>query len=90
MIAAYEQSRRHRGVSVNICAKKPVKLSKQQKHIVTLLSKGYKNAEIAEMTGLSIHTVKSHCAAAYAKLDVNSAMDAVLKAKEMGLIKQVV
>lgn len=89
IIAAYEQSKRHKGIAANINCPQTVKLSKQQKHIVTLLSKGYKNAEIAELTGLTIHTVKSHCAAAYAKLSVNSAMDAVLRAKELGLIADV-
>ena len=44
------------------------------------------NAEIAEETGLSIPTIKSHTAAAYRKLDVHTAMDAVLKARELGLI----
>jgi len=86
-IAAYEQAKRYKGIAINIRASKPVKLSKQQKHVIALLSKGYKNAEIVKMTGLTIHTIKSHQAAAYAKLDVNSAMDAVLKAKELGLIE---
>ena len=86
-IAAYEQSKRHKGISVNIRTTKPVKLSSQQKNMIALLSKGYKNQEIVEITGLSIHTVKSHLAAAYAKLEVNNAMDAVLKAKELGIIK---
>jgi len=89
-IAAYEQSKRHKGITVNIRARKPVKLSKQQKLMISLLSKGYKNADIVELTGITIHTVKSHQAAAYAKLDVNSAMDAVLRAKKLGIIEQVI
>lgn len=86
-IAAYEQSRRHKGIAVNICAAKPVKLSKQQRLMISLLSMGYKNAEIVELTGLTIHTVKSHQAAAYAKLGVNNAMDAVLKARKLEFIE---
>ena len=66
---------------------KPVKLSGQQKHMLELLSQGYKNAEISEMTGLSIPTIKTHTSLAYKKLDVNNAMDAVLKARELGLIE---
>lgn len=84
-IAAYGQSKRYKGIAMNICASNPVKLSKQQKHIIMLMAKGYKNAEIVNLTGLTIHTVKSHQAAAYAKLGVNSAMDAVVKARELGL-----
>ena len=85
-IAAYEQSRRHKGIAIHINAK-PVKLSKQQKLILTLLSKGYKYTEIMKATGLTIHTVKSHASAAYAKLDVNNSMDAVLKARELRIIE---
>jgi DNA-binding NarL/FixJ family response regulator len=66
---------------------KAVKLSKQQKHILNLLAKGYKYKEIMDLTGLTIHTVKSHATAAYGKLDVNNSMDAVLKARELGLIE---
>mgnify|MGYP001727426823 CR=1 FL=1 len=45
-----------------------------------------RTAEIAEETGLSIPTVKSHTALAYQKLGVHNAMDAVLKARDLGLL----
>ncbi len=86
-LAAYEQSKRKKGLTVHLNPK-AVKLSKQQKHILMLLSKGYKYKEIAEHTGLTIHTVKSHATAAYSKLDVNNSMDAVLKARDLGLMEQ--
>lgn len=54
---------------------------------VKLLSKGHTYKEIMELTGLTIHTVKSHASAAYAKLDVNNSMDAALKARELGIIE---
>jgi len=50
------------------------------------LAKGYKNAEIVEMTGLSINTVRSHTKVAYQKLEVNNVYDAVLRARELELI----
>lgn len=86
-IAAYEQARRHAGICRNVQLQGAVKLSKRQKLIIELLSQGHKNAEIAQMTGLSINTVKVHCSAAYTKLGVSNAMDAVLKARELRLIK---
>lgn len=86
-IAAYEQARRHAGICRNVQSQGAVKLSKRQKLIIELLSQGHKNAEIAQMTGLSINTVKVHCSAAYTKLGVSNAMDAVLKARELKLIK---
>ncbi|TBL76236.1 LuxR C-terminal-related transcriptional regulator [Paenibacillus thalictri] len=84
--AAYEQSKRKKGLAIQLNPK-AVRLSKQQKHILGLLAKGYKYKEIVEYTGLTIHTVKSHASAAYGKLDVNNSMDAVLKARELGLME---
>lgn len=80
-------ARNHKGVTAHLlCSDKPVKLSKQQAMVLTMLSKGLRNAEICEQTGLSLPTIKSHTAAAYRKLGVNNAMDAILKARELGLI----
>lgn len=77
----------HKGITANFAAnQKPVKLSKQQAKMLTLLAKGYSNAMIVEETGLKITTVKTHTSIAYQKLGVNNVTDAVLKAKELGLI----
>ena len=90
MLEAHSFGTSHRGYMTEAGGKtdKPVKLSKQQTLMLELLAQGYKNAEISEMTGLSIPTIKSHTSLAYKKLGVNNAMDAVLKAKELGLIGQ--
>lgn len=83
--AAYSLSKRHKGIT---CASgKPIKLSKQQKYILELLAKGYKNAEIVEITGLSINTIRSHTKIVYQKLEVNTLYDAVLRARELELIE---
>ena len=87
LISAYAFAKQHKGVAANfIKQQKPVKLSKQQRQIITFLSKGYTNAMIVKETGLKLTTIKTHTALAYQKLDVNSALDAVLKARELGLI----
>jgi LuxR family maltose regulon positive regulatory protein len=82
---AYEQSKRYKGFA---CAadQKPVRLSGQQKHVLALLAKGYKNAEIVALTGLTINTIRSHTKAAYRKLEVNNALDAVNRAKQQGFL----
>ncbi|MGE5614974.1 MAG: LuxR C-terminal-related transcriptional regulator [Bacillota bacterium] len=84
-LAACEQSRRHKGIA---CAAvlKSVKLSRQQKLVLELLAKGYRNAGIVELTGLSINTIRYHTKIAYQKLEVNNATDAVLRARELKLI----
>ncbi|WP_343209880.1 LuxR C-terminal-related transcriptional regulator [Anaerolentibacter hominis] len=89
MLAAHRFGKDHAGYMAGVIKRKdkPLKLSKQQAYMLTLLSQGYKNADISEITGLSIPTIKSHTAIAYKKLGVNNAMDAVLKARELGVIE---
>lgn len=86
ILAAHMQSKRHKGITANLDLK-PVRLSKQQKLILTYLSKGYKYKDIVDATGLSIHTVKSHASSAYAKLGVGNSVDAVLKVRDLGMIE---
>jgi ATP-dependent transcriptional regulator len=82
----YKVSKKHKGIT-SFLNEKPVKLSKQQTYILMLLAQGYKNAEIVKMTGLTINTIKAHTKQVYLKLNVNSAVDAILKAKNLGIIK---
>lgn len=63
-----------------------VKLSKQQSRILTLLAQGMKQKNIARAIGLSHPTVKSHTLALYKKLKVNSGKNAVIRARELGLL----
>ena len=88
ILAAHAMSKHHKGITSALGQKdKPVKLSRQQTRMIELLAQGYKNVEIAGMTGLSIPTIKTHTSIAYRKLGVNNALDAVLKAKELGIIE---
>ena len=84
-IAAYTVSKQRKGIMAE-CETKPVKLSKQQKMIVQFLAQGYKRESIIEKTGLSLGTVKSHTRIAYEKLGAGTAADAVVKARELGII----
>jgi len=86
MLCAYEVSKRQKGITAHI-SQMPVKLSKQQKYVLTLLAQGYKNAEIVEITGLTLNTIRAHTKIAYQKLGVNKAVDAVLEAKRLGIIE---
>ncbi|MEA4925984.1 MAG: LuxR C-terminal-related transcriptional regulator [Syntrophomonadaceae bacterium] len=85
-LAVYEQSKRYKGIACAV-ELRPIKLSRQQKYVLELLAKGYKNAEIVKLTGLSINTIRVHTRVAYQKLEVNNATDAVLRARELGLIQ---
>jgi DNA-binding NarL/FixJ family response regulator len=56
-----------------------VKLTGQEERILALLSKGYANKEIADKTGVSMSTVRTHLRHIYEKLHVRSRTEAVLK-----------
>ena len=88
MLLAYASSKQHKGVTANfIKQQKPVKLSKQQQQIISLLSKGHSNAMITQEMCIKISTLKTYTAYIYDKLGVNNAMDAILKARELGLVE---
>lgn len=86
LLCTYETSKRYSGITANLIGK-PVKLSKKQQYIITLLAQGYKNADIVRITGLSLSTVKTHTQLAYGKLGVNNSAAAVMEAKRQGLIE---
>jgi LuxR family maltose regulon positive regulatory protein len=85
-IAAFAVGKKREGI-ISELDKKTVKLSKQQKMIISLLAQGYKRESIIEKTGLSLGTVKSYTRIAYEKLGVDRAADAVIKARELGIIE---
>jgi len=85
-LTAYAVSKQRRGITANL-EMKPVKLSKQQKKILELLAQGHKREGIMQKTGLSLNTVKTHTRLAYEKLNVSNAADAILKARELGIIE---
>lgn len=57
------------------------------KRILELLAKGYKFAEIVEETGLSLNTIRTHIKKAYQKLNANNSSDAIVRAKQLGIVK---
>lgn len=54
-------------------------LSRREKEILDLLGKGYQYKEIAEMSFISIETVRTHIRNIYEKLQVNSRIEALKK-----------
>jgi LuxR family maltose regulon positive regulatory protein len=61
-------------------------LTERETEILSLLSKGLKNREIAEKIFLSPTTIKKHIYNIYQKLDVHSRIEVVTKARENGII----
>lgn len=61
--------------------------SKREVEIMQMLAKGFSNKEIAQQLLLSEHTVKTHVANIFAKLEVNNRAEAVLQAVKRGIIE---
>ncbi|MDR3363444.1 MAG: LuxR C-terminal-related transcriptional regulator, partial [Clostridiales Family XIII bacterium] len=88
LLAAHSFAKAHRGVAANLSRQsgKPVKLSRRQAQMLALRAQGNSNPQISEITGIAIPTIKTHLFYAYQKLGVNNAMDAILRAQELGLL----
>ncbi len=66
--------------------KPPSPLSKRELEILSLMSQGLSNAEIAELLYITTGTVKVHASHIYQKLGVKGRMQAVNWAQELGLL----
>lgn len=63
-----------------------VKLSKREIQILSLMSKGMKNIDIASHLCLSTYTIKNHLRSIFAKLESENRVQAICKAKQNRLI----
>jgi len=61
-------------------------LSARELEVLSLCARGFRYAEIAQLLGLSPHTVNAHLKNVYRKLAVNSKAEAVFEARLNGLI----
>ncbi len=61
-------------------------LSEREQQILSLVSRGYSNREIAELTALSRFTIEDYTKSIYRKLAVSSRTAAVFEAKAKGLL----
>lgn len=71
----------------NKLAKKNPNLSKRELQVLTLVSEGYCNREIANKLSITHHTVKFHIREIYEKMDVFNRARAVYLGIQRGLIK---
>ncbi|WP_155241943.1 response regulator transcription factor [Clostridium pasteurianum] len=62
-------------------------LTNKETEVMLEISKGLSNKEIAEKLCISLATVKTHIINIYSKLQVNSRVAAVEKARKMDIIK---
>jgi DNA-binding NarL/FixJ family response regulator len=62
-------------------------LSERETEVLRLIVKGFTYAEIADLLGVSSHTVTTHVRGIYRKLEVHSRSEAVYEALQLGLVK---
>lgn len=61
-------------------------LSEREKEVLGLLAKGLRLVDIAQVLGISHHTVGDHVKSIYRKLNIGSRAEAALAARRLGLI----
>lgn len=62
-------------------------LSAREQEVLRHVVKGFTYAEIADLLGISTHTVSTHIRKIYRKLSVNSRGEAVYEAIQLGIVR---
>ena len=77
--------------SYNVCYTKLLRwiepLSDRELEILQLIAEGFSRQEIASQLVLSLNTVKTHARNIFSKMGVNNQMQAVGKARGLGLLE---
>lgn len=63
-------------------------LSERETEVLQMVAKGFMQAEIAELIGVSVNTIGTYVKRIYKKLAVNSRTSAIHKATVMGILNQ--
>lgn len=82
LLALIEQ----RGAQVQANAECPVRLTEQQRRVLSLVAQGRPNKVIAQVLGVAPSTIKSHLEHAMRELGVANRLEAVNAARHLGLI----
>ena len=70
----------------NTRAQEALGISGRELEVLTLLAAGQSNKEIARRLEVSPNTVKTHVTKLFAKLDARRRTEAILRARELGMI----
>jgi ATP/maltotriose-dependent transcriptional regulator MalT len=71
----------------NVKAQQALGISEREFEVLELLAAGGSNKEIASRLNVSPNTVKTHVGKLYEKLEVKRRTEAILKARELGMIR---
>ncbi|RMG53861.1 MAG: DNA-binding response regulator [Gammaproteobacteria bacterium] len=62
-------------------------LTERETEVLRLIAKGFSRPEVAEMLGISVHTVATYTKSIYQKLDISRRAEAVVEAVRLGLVR---
>ena len=71
----------------NTQVQQTLRISERELQVLELLAAGRSNKEIANRLEVSPNTVKTHVAKLYDKLEVRRRTEAILRARELGMIR---
>jgi DNA-binding NarL/FixJ family response regulator len=71
----------------NTTVKDTLGISGRELEVLELLAAGRSNKEIAQQLNVSPNTVKTHVARLFEKLEVRRRTEAILRARELGMIR---
>lgn len=71
----------------NVRVQETLRISQREFEVLRLMAAGQSNKEIAGRLEVSPNTVKSHVAKLYEKLEVRRRTEAILRARELGMLR---
>jgi DNA-binding NarL/FixJ family response regulator len=71
----------------NIRVQETLRISERELEVLRLLAAGQSNKEIAGQLEVSPNTVKTHVAKLFEKLEVRRRTEAILRARELGMLR---
>lgn len=83
----FPRPRQGEGFTVNQRAREKLGISDREFEVLGLLAAGRSNKEIASALDVSPNTVKTHVAKLYSKLEVTRRTEAILRARELGMLQ---
>jgi len=76
-----------RTFELNTQARESLGISDRELEVLELLAAGHSNKEIAQQLSVSPNTIKTHVAKVFEKLEVSRRTEAILRARELGVIR---
>ena len=83
----FPRPRQGESFTVNQRARETLGISDREFEVLGLLAAGRSNKEIASALEVSPNTVKTHVAKLYSKLEVTRRTEAILRARELGMLQ---